>query len=255
MKFFLASLIVTGASAFVPQRQLSSSTALFETTEDLKSLAKELNPVVGFYDPLNLAGDVGNEVFSQTEGIGWLRQAEIKHGRVAMAAFVGYVVQSNFHWPWPMTTAGDMFPSIDLSPEQQWDAIPLAAKGQILGVVGALEFWDEIGGGTNPATGEPYLPHYTKGRKPGQFPSFQNIRDNIHWTADLYDPLGWYKDATEEDKAKGLKAEINNGRLAMLAIMAFISEDQIAGSVPGVLKDIATPYEGGLPLDPFNGAF
>ena len=56
-----------------------------------------------------------------------------------MFAFVGYCVQSNVHWPWPMTTAGDSFPSTDLSPEAQWDAIPEAAKWQILVVISFLE--------------------------------------------------------------------------------------------------------------------
>lgn len=72
--------------------------------------------------------------------IGWLRQSEVKHSRVAMAAFVGYCVQSNFHWPWAMTMDGTPFPSTDLSPPEQWDALPLASKLQIILFIGFLEW-------------------------------------------------------------------------------------------------------------------
>ena len=39
---------------------------------------------------------------------------------------------------------------------------------------------------------------------------------------------------TPEQKAKSLRAEINNGRLAQLAIFAFLCEAKVPGSVPAL---------------------
>ena len=122
---------------------------------DLQEMAGKLNPLVKFWDPLGLV-DAGYWGFSQEGTIGWLRQSEIKHSRVAMAAFVGYCVQSNFVFPWSLTTSGIAHPSVDLSPPEQWDALPFASKVQIILFIGFLEWYSELYG-----NGEP---HYTKGK-------------------------------------------------------------------------------------------
>jgi len=240
----ILATIFASASAFAPASVGQSKTSLAESKADLESMAKDLNPFVGFYDPLNLAEadfwGQGNEAT-----IGFLRHAEIKHGRVAMAAFVGYCVQSNIHFPWAQTLAGDSFPSTDLSPEQQWDAVPLGAKWQIFAVISVLEVWDECGGGA--------MDHYMSGRQPGKYPSFQLFRDTVHPVFDLYDPFGFNKKMSDETKERRLKIEINNGRLAMLGIFAFLCADTIPGSVPA-LAGIATPYSGDV-MVPFEGQF
>ena len=138
MKLAVALAVLPAAAAFVGPAAAPAETRLRETKADLEALAKELNPTVGFYDPLGLS----SQNFwgkSEEETIGFLRHAEIKHGRVAMAAFSGYVVQANgFHWPWAMTMDGRSF-DVAGSPPEQWDAIPLNAKLQIVAFVGFLE--------------------------------------------------------------------------------------------------------------------
>ena len=67
----------------------------------------------------------------------------------------------------------------------------------------------------------------------------------------LFDPFKLSKNATPEKKAKGLLAEINNGRLAMLGIMAFVSESRVPGSVPALKGLNIAPYDGEV-MAPFS---
>ena len=99
-----------------------------------------LAQVVGFWDPLNLAdAEFWNQ--SNEATIGWLRHAEIKHGRVAMAGFVGYIVHENgIHFPGKMSLDGLQYSSFEgMSAPAVWDAIPYEGKLQIIGVIGFFE--------------------------------------------------------------------------------------------------------------------
>jgi len=210
-----------------------------ETKADLEVLAKKLNPLVGFYDPLNLAeAEFWGE--SNEATIGFLRHAEIKHGRVAMFAFVGYIAAANgVRFPWPMQTDGAPFPDIT-NPPALWDAIPDIAKAQIFGVIFFLEFWSEFGG-----------THYMRGGKPGDMPDFANNAEGMpHYVPfNLYDPFGLSKNMSEEKKESRLRAEINNGRLAQIGILGFLAEQTTPGSVPA-LAGVVQPYDG-EPMAPF----
>jgi hypothetical protein len=71
--------LAASAAAFAPATTSSrGSVAVQESKADLQALAKELNPIVGFWDPLNLAEA---EFWGTTseETIGFLRHSEIKY--------------------------------------------------------------------------------------------------------------------------------------------------------------------------------
>merc|ERR1719223_481316 len=240
----LASLIAT-AAAFAPSsnQAAKSSTLLHETKADLEALAKKLNPVVGFYDPLNLA-EAEFWGASNEATIGFLRHAEIKHGRVAMFAFVGYIVHANgIKFPWAMQMDGSPFPT-ETNPPALWDTVSDDAKWQIFSLIAFLEFWSELS--------TPDHKHYMAGGRPGDFPDFQSGPDGIPHPVpfNFYDPFKLNKKMTDEVKERRLLIEINNGRLAMLGIFGFLSEQTIPGSVP-LLGGIVQPYSGEV-MAPFG---
>ena len=78
MKTTLFLSLAATAAAFAPvSNNNRASVAVQETKADLEALAAELNPIVKFYDPLNLADENFWDKSSE-ETIGFLRHAEIK---------------------------------------------------------------------------------------------------------------------------------------------------------------------------------
>merc|ERR1719359_735927 len=172
-----------------PGARARTTAPTMQAMDNLKTLAKELNPVVG------------------------------------------YCVQSNgIHFPWKLT--GEIsFDDIAAAggPPDQWDALPTNSKLQILLFIGFHEFWSE----NNYVLASSGQTHYMRGGKPGAFPSLKKeIPHPIPF--ELFDPFNLQKNKSDEWKAEKLRTEINNGRLAMLGIMAFLAESKVPGSVPAL---------------------
>ena len=168
----------------------------------------------GFWDPLGLAdmdmslgfspgATVGNEAT-----IGFLRHAEIKHGRVAMAGFLGFCAQST-----PLISGEHTFAPYSgyvagCTPQVQWDNIPLFGKLQIFTLIGMLESYGE---GARAEPGD-YV-HYMKGGQPGYFPPIKG-KSSGQISFNLYDPFNWGHRAMSADKKASWRsvatAEINH---------------------------------------------
>jgi len=194
------------------------------------------------WNPLGLGENYAFWDGTEERTIGWLRQAEIKHGRIAMFGFVGYMVQSQgIHWPWNIEPG---VPFADISaaggPGDQWDALPMNAKYQIIGFIGLMELIGESSYALK-LDGEA---HYMRGGKPGYFPSFKNaVPHPVPF--DLFDPFGLSAKATPEKKAKGLLIELNNGRLAQIGLLGALA----------VSKGCIVPGLDSLPIAPYAGEY
>lgn len=132
-----------------------------------------------------LAADGDADVFNRR------RAVELKHGRVAMLAVTGYIIQSLFRLPGEIDLDGTTF-----------DSIPngLGAIGAVpslgwLQIVGSIGYWELIGWEDRQQEDIGDFGLY-----PGKAPEGANLT---------------------EQRTK----EIQNGRLAMLAIMELLTHD------------------------------
>ena len=132
------------------------------------------------------------------------------------------------------------------TPQAQWDNIPTVGKLQILTLIGMLESYGE--GAGQP---EGYV-HYTKGGQPGFYPEIKGkgfylspIQFNL-WNP--FDLPGGPSVLDAAGKQRGLFAEINNGRLAMIGLFSVLAESKVAGSNPQYkIFDITIPsYDGDI---------
>jgi hypothetical protein len=253
MQFSAVTLALAfgSANAFMgaPVRSSVRNTAAVKMTtqEELAELAESnrdaLGAGLGFWDPLGCSG-MSFWTLSNEETIGYLRHAEIKHGRVAMAAFLGFCVQSLDAVKGAHSTVPYRGYVENVSPQEQWDNIPVIGKLQILTFVGMLESYGEIPG---------EVPHYTQpGGIPGYYPPLVGKRPELLFN--LYDPFDFFVDDDAESKERGLNVELNNGRAAQLAIMAMLTAskglivpplDAIEG-FPKYSGDVMVPFEGQL---------
>merc|ERR1712050_52732 len=151
---------------------------------------------VGFWDPLGFTSDGDEAAFKRR------RSVELKHGRVCMAATIGYIVPEYYKFP------GYLSPSAGVKFADVPNGLAALSKVPALGWVQIIFFTGIVEGGWG--VGEDY-----KNGTPGDF--------------------GW-KVITSDDpaeKEKKLAAELANGRLAMLAIIGMFFQDGLTGGAWG----------------------
>ncbi|CEM32304.1 unnamed protein product [Vitrella brassicaformis CCMP3155] len=146
----------------------------------------------------NIPGDKGFDPlgFSEWANMDWMREAELKHGRISMLAFLGYVVADMFKLPGPEHAVSSL--------QAHDKAVEYGAMGQILLWVSFLEMISLVALTQTVNMGS--------GRKPGAFG---------------FDPLGFCKNKDPDYVRDMEEKEITHCRAAMLAISGVLTQDAV----------------------------
>jgi hypothetical protein len=155
----------------------------------------------GFWDPAGLSKDGDTEAFKRR------RVTEIKHGRVAMWACMGYITPEYFRWP------GDCSPSKGVAFADIPNGLAALSKVPGAGWCQIFLFCGLI---------EKGLFVYDPSRAPGDYANGGVLGVPNRSTL----PAG-------EGRSRKLNAELANGRLAMMAIIGMFFQDGLTGSAWG----------------------
>jgi hypothetical protein len=159
--------------------------------------------ILGEFDPAGfLEGKDKDTVYKY-------REAEITHGRVAMLASLGFVVQEKFH---PLFSA-DGGPAI-----QQIPQLPIWLWGAMLAGIGYAEQ-------VRIAKGFQKL-------DPATQTASQSLRDGYMPGELGFDPLGLAPEDPAEFRLMQEK-ELSHGRLAMIAAAGFLAQEAVTGDTWG----------------------
>jgi len=130
LRSIVALALAASSSAFVSP-QASKAPVAVAAVADMEGITLP----IGLFDPLGFSKGCSDEALL------WYREAEIKHGRVAMAAFVGFLVNYNgITFPFDLDMSGAKFASLGVgSPFLAWDNLADQGKWSIIGFLGILE--------------------------------------------------------------------------------------------------------------------
>jgi hypothetical protein len=120
---------IVGVSAFAPSSRRAAGSSLKMGYESELGVL----PPTGFFDPIGLSKDISPETFAD------YRAAELKHGRVAQLAVIGYIVPEIFKFP------GDIAPGIPFASIPNGvaaiEAVPALGWAQMFFLIGAVDFY------------------------------------------------------------------------------------------------------------------
>jgi len=164
-----------------------------------------ISPPLGFFDPAGFCSPDNGADGAATEGkVRFYREVEIKHARVAMLAALGYPVAEQFHPLFGGNIDTASFSAFQQTPLQTfWPAVVFTiAVIEVLSIIPAFE--------------NPNLEGWA-------------IRTD-HAPGDLgFDPLG-LKPTDPAELAEMQTKELNNGRLAMIAIAGMVVQEGVTGA-------------------------